>query len=94
MIGDSEEEENNNNKKRKKSSTNKGLLITIDLFHANYEILLITYQEFTIRNAKNAQKKLKSNVNLLDLKIIDYITNVENAINHTLSYKMKQLKIS
>ena len=69
MIGDSEEEENNNNnKKRKKSSTNKGLLITIDLFHANYEILLITYQEFTIRNAKNAQKKIKVECKFIGFK--------------------------
>ena len=44
-------------KKIKKSHTNKSLLRAIDLCYANYQILLITYQESMIRNVKNAWKK-------------------------------------
>ena len=39
------------------------------------------------------EKKLGRNVNLLNLKIIDYITGTKNAINHILSGLMRQLKI-
>ena len=46
-------------KKRKQSHTDQSLLISIDLCQANYQILLITYQEFTIRNANHAWKKKK-----------------------------------
>ena len=60
-------------KKRKQSHTDQILLISIDLCQANYQILLITYQEFTIRNANHAwkEKDLGRNVNLSNLKMTD-----------------------
>ena len=61
-------------------------MIVIDLCKANYKTLLITYLELTIRNANHAWKK-KSNqyVNLLGLKIIDWITNAKNVKKFTMS---------
>ena len=56
-----------------KSHINQSLLIAIDLCQLNYQIFLITYQEFMIKNVKNAwkEKKLGEIVNLLDLKMVD-----------------------
>ena len=44
-----------------------------DLCKVNYQNLLITYLEFTIKNANHAWKEKKSNqyVNLLGFKMID-----------------------
>ena len=57
-------------KKRKQSHTDQILLISIDLCQANYQILLITYQEFTIRNANHAwkEKKLRSECEFVEFK--------------------------
>ena len=57
-------------KKRKQSHTDQILLISIDLCEANYQILLITYQEFTIRNANHAwkEKKLRSECEFVEFK--------------------------
>ena len=48
-----------------------------------------------IKYAKNARQEKKSgrNVNSLDIKIIDCITDAENAINYALSHQIKQLEI-
>ena len=45
--------------KRRQSHTNYILLIVIDLRQANYQILLVTYQKFTIRNANHGWKEKK-----------------------------------
>ena len=57
-------------KKRKQSHTDQILLISIDLCQANYQILLITYQEFTIRNANHAwkEKRLRSECEFVEFK--------------------------
>ena len=49
----------------------------IDLCKVNYQILLITYLKLTKKNVRNA----KENVNLLDLKMIDYIIDAKNVKN-------------
>ena len=56
-------------------------------FQFHYQILLITYQKFMIKNARHAWKEkiLSWIVNLLDLKMVDWIKNAKNAINHILS---------
>ena len=56
-------------KQKKQLHTNYSLLIVIDLCKENYQTLLITYQELTIKNANHSQKekKLNHNVNLLDV---------------------------
>ena len=46
----------------------------MDLCKVNYQTLLITYLKLTKKDAQNARE----NVNLLDLKIIDYITDARN----------------
>ena len=58
------------------------MLIDVDLCQPNYQTVMIIYHEFMIKNAKNAwqEKKLGRNVNLLDTKIIDWITDAKNAI--------------
>ena len=88
-------DEDNDGKKRKQSHTKYSLLIAIHLWQANYQILLITCHESLMKNAQNAweEKKLGRNRNLLDLKIIDWIIDAKNPINHVLSCQMKQLKI-
>ena len=62
-------------------------MIAVDVCQANYETLLIIYQEFMIKYAKTARQEKKSgrNVNSLDIKIIDCITDAKNAINYALS---------
>ena len=56
-------------------------MIATDLCQLHYQILSITYQEFMIKNAKNAwkEKKLGWIVNLLDLKTVDWIIDAKNA---------------
>ena len=52
-------------------------MIALDLFQPHYQVLLITYLKFTVKNVK--MKTVNQNVILLDLKLIDYyITNVKN----------------
>ena len=48
-----------NSKKKKQSCKKYSLLIAIDLCLANYQTLLIIYQEFTIKNANHAWKEKK-----------------------------------
>ena len=74
------EEDDDNEKKRKQSHTDWILLIAIDLSQANYQTLLITYQKSAIKNANHAwkRKKLGWNVNLLNLKMADWIANAKN----------------
>ena len=56
----------------------KSLLIASDLCHPHYQILLITYLEFSKKNAKHVWKEKISNQNviLLGLKILGSITDV------------------
>ena len=49
-------------------------MIAIDLCKVNYQTFLITYLKLTKENVWNARE----NVNLLDLKMIDYITDAKN----------------
>ena len=49
-------------------------MIAIDLCKVNYQTLLITYLKLTNENVQNARE----NVNLLDLKMIDYTTDAKN----------------
>ena len=52
-------------------------MIALDLCQPHYQVLLITYLKFTVKNVK--MKTVNQNVILLDLKLIDYyITNVNN----------------
>ena len=44
-------------KKRKQSRTKYSLLIAIDLCQVNYQILLIIYLDFAVRNANHVWKK-------------------------------------
>ena len=61
-------------------------MIARDLCKVSYQTLLITYLELTIKNAWNAWiKKLIQNVNLSDLKMIDYIKNAKNLEKDVLS---------
>ena len=59
------------------------MLIVVDLCQANYQTLSI---------AKNAwqEKKSGQNVNLLDIKIIDWMTDAKNVINYALSHQIKR----
>ena len=58
-----------------------------DLCQLHYQILSVAYQEVMIKNARNVwqEKKLGWIVNLLDLKLVNWIINAKNAKNHTLS---------
>ena len=49
-------------------------MIATDSCKVNYQPLLITYLKLTKKNDWNARE----NVNLLDLKMIDYITDAKN----------------
>ena len=49
----------------------------IDLCKVNYQTLLIIYLKLTKKNIRN----VKENVNLLDLKMIDYIIDAKNVKN-------------
>ena len=78
--GKEEKEDDNGKKKktiivrkRKQSRTKKSLLIAMNLCKADYQTLLITYLELTIRKANHAWKEKKSNQNviLVSLKIIN-----------------------
>ena len=51
-------------------------MIALDLCQPHYQVLLITYLKFTVKNVK--MKTVNQNVILLDLKLIDYVTNVKN----------------
>ena len=57
---------------------------TIDLYKVNYQTLLTNYLKLRKINARNARE----NVNLLDLKMIDYVTDAKNVKKHVLSQKM------
>ena len=46
----------------------------MDLCKVNYQTLLITSLKLTKKDAQN----VRENVNLLDLKMIDYITDARN----------------
>ena len=59
-------------------------MIVVDSYKVNYQTLLITYLKLIIRIVKNAWKEKISNQNasLLVLKIIDWITDVKNAMEN------------
>ena len=59
-------------------------MIAIDLLTVDYQVLLITYQNLTKKNVQNARK----NLNLLNLKMMDYIIDAENVKKDVLSQKM------
>ena len=59
-------------------------MIAIDLLTVDYQVLLITYQNLTKKNVQNARK----NLNLLNLKMMDYIIDAENIKKDVLSQKM------
>ena len=59
-------------------------MIAIDLLTVDYQVLLITYQNLTKKNVQNAKK----NLNLLNLKMMDYIIDAENVKKDVLSQKM------
>ena len=71
----------------KQSHAKQSLLIVVDLCQVNYQILLITCLKLIIKIARHAWKEkiLNQNVNLLDLKIIDEITDANNAIENLLN---------
>ena len=58
-------------------------MIFIDLLTVNYQNMLLTYLKLTKKNARNARE----NMNLLDLKMIDYIANAKNVEKDWLSQK-------
>ena len=58
-------------------------MIFIDLLTVNYQNMLLTYLKLTKKNAWNARE----NMNLLDLKMIDYIANAKNVEKDVLSQK-------
>ena len=58
-------------------------MIFIDLLTVNYQNMLLTYLKLTKKNARNARE----NMNLLDLKMIDYIANAKNVEKDVLSQK-------
>ena len=66
--------------------------IALDLRRANYQILLITYRKFTVKNVK--MKTVNENAILSSLKIIDYTTSVENVIKDDETSKRINEKIS
>ena len=74
----------------KKSHTNYSLLIDIDSCKVKYQTLLITYLKLIIKNAQNA----KENVNLLDLKMIDYIRDEKNIKKDVLIKRWSNQKVS
>ena len=51
-------------------------MIALDLCQPHYQVLLITYLKFTVKNVK--MKTVNQNIILLGLKLIDYVTNVKN----------------
>ena len=59
-------------------------MIAIDLLTVDYQVLLITYQNLTKKNVQNARK----NLDLLNLKMMDYIIDAENVKKDVLSQKM------
>ena len=59
-------------------------MIAIDLLTVDYQVLLITYQNLTKKNVQNARE----NLNLLNLKMMDYIIDAENVKKDVLSQKM------
>ena len=68
------------------------MLIALDLSRANYQILLITYRKFTVKNVK--MKTVNENAILSSLKIIDYTASVENVIKDDETSKRINEKIS
>ena len=66
--------------------------IALDLRRANYQILLITYRKFTVKNVK--MKTVNENAILSSLKIIDYTTSIENVIKDDETSKRINEKIS
>ena len=52
-------------------------MIAIDLCKVNYQNLVINYLILTKKNVRNARE----DVNLLDLKMIDYTTHAKNLKN-------------
>ena len=68
------------------------MLIALDLCKENYQILLITYRKFTVKNVK--MKTVNENAILSSLKIIDYTTSVKNVIKDDETSKRINEKIS
>ena len=56
----------------------------MDLCKVNYRTLLITYLKLRKTNVRNARE----NVNLSDLKMIDYVTDSKNVKKHVLNQKI------
>ena len=67
--------------------TKYSLFIHVDSCQVNYQVFLITCLKLTIRIAKHAwrEKRSSQNMILLGLKIIDWITDVNNAMEYLLS---------
>ena len=56
----------------------------MDLCKISYQTLLITYLKLRKKNVGNARE----NVNLSELKMVDYLTDSKNVKRHVLSQKM------
>ena len=65
-------------------------MIDIDSCKVKYQTLLITYLKLIIKNAQNARQ----NVNLLDLKMIDYIRDEKNIKKDVLIKRWSNQKVS
>ena len=65
-------------------------MIDIDSCKVKYQTLLITYLKLIIKNAQNARE----NVNLLDLKMIDYIRDEKNIKKDVLIKRWSNQKVS
>ena len=58
--------------------------MAMDLCKISYQTLLITYLKLRKKNVGNARE----NVNLSELKMVDYLTDSKNVKRHVLSQKM------
>ena len=65
-------------------------MIDIDSCKVKYQTLLITYLKLTIKNAQNARE----NVNLLDLKMTNYIRDEKNIKKDVLIKRWINQKVS
>ena len=65
-------------------------MIDIDSCKVKYQTLLITYLKLIIKNAQNARE----NVNILDLKMIDYIRDEKNIKKDVLIKRWSNQKVS
>ena len=65
-------------------------MILVDSCKVNYKSLLMICLKLKIKIAKLAckEKMLNQNLNLLDLKMIDWIKDAKNAREHLLSQEM------